>query len=163
VAEARPSGAAYDDPDTAPPPGAGAPPAYLRVTIGSRLYRAVLETAYAPETCALVRTLLPLRGKLLQSRWSGEAAWVALGRERQFELPWERQTSFPLPGHLLFYPGGTTQPEILLAYGASLFGSKVGQLVGNHFATLLTDPAGLGAIGQSVLWHGAQDFLMEPE
>jgi hypothetical protein len=44
---------------------------------------------------------------------------------------------FPLPNKSLCIPGGISETEILLAYGGVRFASKVGQLAGNHFLTIV--------------------------
>ena len=122
-----------------------------------------LEHGAAPRTCEAFLTLLPLRGSLLQARWSGESAWVPLGdRGLHLDLGPENATSHPAPGQLLLYPGGLSEVEILFPYGATLFASRVGQLAGNHFATL--DPEHLrhlAELGRRVVWEGAQDIAFE--
>jgi len=122
-----------------------------------------LEAAAAPRTCAAFLALLPLRASLLQARWSGESAWVPLGAADLGlgALGPENPTSHPAPGQLLLYPGGLSETEILLPYGATLFASRVGQLAGNHFATLATGREHLAEVGRRVLWHGAQDITFE--
>ncbi len=122
---------------------------------------ALLEHEAAPRTCAALLALLPLHGRLLQARWSGESAWVPLG-DLQLDLGPENPTSHPAPGQLLLYPGGLSETEILLPYGATLFASKVGQLAGNHFATLDGDARRhLAEIGRRVLWQGAHQITFE--
>src|SRR5262245_30672038 len=64
-----------------------------------------LETAAAPKTCAAFLEALPFRSKLVQARWSGEAAWIPLG-DRDFGVSFENHTSHPAPGQILLYPGG---------------------------------------------------------
>jgi hypothetical protein len=121
-----------------------------------------LEAGAAPRTCAAFLALLPLRASLLQARWSGESAWVPLGeRATELGLGPENPTSHPAPGQLLLYPGGLSETEILFPYGATLFASKVGQLAGNHFATLATGHEHLAELGRRVLWQGAQDIAFE--
>lgn len=152
----------YPDPD-ARPSAATEPwdgPRHLKITIGGRIYKAQLETERAPLTCRALLRLLPLQNKLLQTRWSGEAAWVPLG-SHEIDVPYENHTMYPLPGQLLLFRGGISQPELLLAYGVTAFGSKVGPLAGNHVATLVCAPEHLAVIGQLVLWEGAQDILIE--
>ena len=152
----------YPDPDARP--SAAEPwdgPRQLRITISGRVFEARLETDRAPLTCRALLGLLPLQNKLLQTRWSGEAAWVPLG-PRDIDVPYENHTMYPLPGQLLLFRGGISQPELLLAYGVTAFSSKVGPLAGNHAATIVGDPAQLAVIGQLVLWEGAQDILIEP-
>jgi hypothetical protein len=119
-----------------------------------------LEAVAAPRTCAAFVALLPLRASLLQARWSGESAWVPLGAAELGIGP-ENPTSHPAPGQLLLYPGGLSETEILFPYGATLFASKVGQLAGNHFATLATGHEHLAELGRRVLWQGAQDITFE--
>ncbi len=46
----------------------------LRITAAGYHFAARLEAAAAPRTVAAFRTLLPLRSKLIQARWSGKAA-----------------------------------------------------------------------------------------
>lgn len=153
---------AYPDPDARPKAmgNAWTGPRQLRITIAAHVFEARLETDRAPRSCRALVDLLPLRNKLFQTRWSGEATWVPLG-SHEFDLPYENHTTYPLPGHLLLFKGGISQPELLLAYGATAFSSKVGPLAGNHVATLVGDAAQLAIIGQLVLWEGAQDILIE--
>lgn len=66
------------------------------------------------------------------------------------------------PGHIILYPGGISETEILLGYGGVDFSSKMGQLAGNHFITLTSNLDKLQALGQLVLWEGAQDIRFEP-
>jgi hypothetical protein len=49
----------------------------------------------------------------------------------------------------------------LLAYGNVHFASKVGQLAGNHFLTIVEGLEHLRPLGQLVLWHGAQEIVFE--
>lgn len=73
----------------------------------------------------------------------------------------EHHTSHPAPGELLLYPGGLSETEILVPYGATLFASKLGQLAGNHFATIDDGRDQLPELGRLVLWEGAQDVVIE--
>jgi hypothetical protein len=132
----------------------------LAITAGPLSFRARLEEALAPETCAAVRRLLPLAGKLVQARWSGESAWVPLG-DLQTGVGPENANSYPAAGELLLYPGGLSETEILFPYGATCFASKMGQLAGNHFATIVEGGEGLRELGQLVLWEGAQEIRFE--
>ena len=65
------------------------------------------------------------------------------------------------PGEIILYPGGISETEILVAYGAVDFCSKVGQLAGNHFLTITAGREHLAALGKLCLWQGAQDILFE--
>ena len=120
-----------------------------------------LEEEKAPKTLAVLRRLLPLESKLVQARWSGESAWVPLGWELDLELGPENATTYPAPGELLLYPGGLSEVEILFPYGATCFASKMGQLAGNHFATVQAGQGQLGELGRRVLWEGAQDIRFD--
>jgi Protein of unknown function (DUF3830) len=73
----------------------------------------------------------------------------------------EDPTSYPAPGELLLYPGGVSEVEILFPYGDTCFASKAGQLAGNHLATVVEGLEHLGAIGERVLWEGAQPIRFE--
>ena len=109
---------------------------------------------------AAFRTLLPLRSKLIQARWSGEAAWIPFG-ELDLGLGPENATSYPAAGQLLLYPGGLSETEILFPYGPTCFASKMGQLAGNHFATITEGAEALVELGRRILWEGAQEILIE--
>jgi hypothetical protein len=76
-------------------------------------------------------------------------------------LGFENATSHPSPGELLFYPGGYSETEILFPYGATLFASKIGQLAGNHFLSVVSGRERLGELGRRVLWEGAQAIVFE--
>jgi len=101
--------------------------------------------------------MLPLKTQLIQARWSGEAAWIPLG-DLDLGLGYENHTSHPAPGELLLYPGGISETEILFPYGATLFASKMGQLAGNHFATIYEGNEQLKELGELVLRKGAQEI-----
>ncbi len=81
--------------------------------------------------------------------------------ERKLSLDFENHTSHPAPGMLLLYPGGISETEVLFPYGSTMFASKVGQLAGNHFATLTQGQEQLPEIGRLTLWEGAQDITIE--
>jgi hypothetical protein len=129
----------------------------LEITAGSFAFRARLEEELAPRTCAALRRLLPLEAKLVQARWSGESAWVPLG-DLETGLGPENASSYPGAGELLLYPGGLSETEILFPYGATCFASKMGQLAGNHFATIVDGSKELPELGRVVLWEGAQNI-----
>lgn len=132
----------------------------LRITAGKYTFRARLEEELAPQTCAAIRKWLPIRSKLVHCRWSGESTWVPMG-EKRLGVDYENHTSYPAPGHLLVYPGGISEMEILFPYGSTQFASKVGQLAGNHFATVVEGNEHLAEVGRLTLWEGAQDFTIE--
>ena len=132
----------------------------LVVTASELRFRARLEEELAPRTVAAFRRLLPLASRLIQARWSGEAAWIPFG-ELDVGVGPENATSYPAPGEILLYPGGISETEILFPYGPTCFASKAGQLAGNHFATIVEGAERLGELGELVLWHGAQRIRFE--
>jgi hypothetical protein len=93
-------------------------------------------------------------------RWSGEAVWVPMG-EMDLGLPPENATAYPSPGQILLYPGGISETEILIAYGATHFASKAGTLAGNHVLTITAGAEHLRTLGVRALWHGAQPLRIE--
>jgi uncharacterized protein DUF3830 len=129
----------------------------VEIKVGNLRFVARLETELAPKTCHAFQNMLPLDAQLIQARWSGEAAWIPFG-ELELGLGFENHTSHPAPGQLLLYPGGISETEILFPYGATLFGSKMGQLAGNHFATIYDGNDRLKDLGELVLWRGAQEI-----
>lgn len=132
----------------------------LRIAAGPFSFDARFETASAPRTCEAFRKLLPFDGKLIHVRWSGEGVWIPLG-DLDLKLGYENHTSHPAPGQIILYPGGMSETEILLAYGAVDFSSKVGQLAGNHFISLTSGLENLASLGRMTLWQGAQDVRFE--
>ena len=132
----------------------------LQITVGPMQFTARMEEADAPQTCAAFQKLLPFRNKLIHARWSGEACWIPLG-DFTLEVSYENHTSHPAPGDILFYPGGFSETEILFPYGGARFASKVGQLAGNHFLTVIDGREHLREMGRLVLWEGAQDIVFE--
>ncbi|HEV2968164.1 MAG TPA: DUF3830 family protein [Candidatus Dormibacteraeota bacterium] len=134
--------------------------ARIGIAVGALKFEARLESELAPKTCAKFVTMLPLRSRIIQARWSGEAAWIPFG-ELDLDLGYENHTSYPAPGQLLLYPGGISETEILFPYGGTVFASKMGQLAGNHFATIENGVEHLPALGKLVLWEGAQDIVFE--
>lgn len=129
----------------------------IHIQAGSFAFIGRLEEALAPKTCARFLSLLPYTNKVIHSRWSGEAVWIPLG-DLDLGLGIENATSHPSRGDILLYPGGFSETEFLFAYGSSCFASKMGQLAGNHFLTLVEGHENLMAFGQQVLWQGAQDI-----
>jgi hypothetical protein len=108
----------------------------LEIVSGDYRFVARLEEELAPATVAAFRRLLPLETRIIHARWSGESCWIPFG-ELDVGFGPENATCYPAPGHLLFYPGGVSETEILFPYGSTAFASKAGALAGNHFATVL--------------------------
>jgi hypothetical protein len=132
----------------------------LKLTIGEYVFKAEMHTEKAPETCRLLGETMPITGKVIQARWSGEAAWLQMDPYR-IEAPQENATSYPGRGQILYYPGGVSEKEILIPYGSACFASKFGLLPGNHFATIVEGHELLDEIGRRVLWEGAQSIKIE--
>jgi hypothetical protein len=134
----------------------------IRINAGPFTFGARMEVEAAPKTCAKFRSMLPYRQRIIHVRWSGEGCWIPLG-SLDLGLVYENATSHPAAGDVILYPGGASETEILLAYGAVRFSSKVGQLAGNHFLTIVEGRENLRTLGELVLWNGAQDILFSAE
>ena len=132
----------------------------LIVRAGDFDFNARLEDQLAPKTCEAFRRVMPFESHMIHVRWSGEAVWLPLG-DMSFGVGYESPTSYPAPGQIILYPGGISETEILLAYGAVRFASKMGQLAGNHFITLTSGLDHLPELGKTVLWKGAQEVRFE--
>lgn len=136
----------------------------LKITAGG--YEFLAEThPDAPQTVAAFLSLLPYTQKLIHVRWSGEGCWVPMGDYQLLlgddPIGFENHTSHPSVGDVLFYPGPYSETEIIMAYGACSFSSKLGQLAGNHFLTITHGKENLRALGVKTLWEGAQDVRFE--
>jgi hypothetical protein len=129
------------------------------ITAGPYQFLTTFE-ASAPKTVEAFRSLLPYRQKIIHVRWSGEAMWIPLG-ETDFGVPFENHTAHPAAGQILLYPGGFSETEILFCYGGVSFASKMGPLAANHFLTIVEGKENLRALGELVLWKGAQDVVFE--
>ena len=134
----------------------------IEIEVAGMRFVARLETERAPKTCARFVAMLPLATKIVQARWSGESAWIPFG-ELDLDLGYENHTSYPDPGQLLLYPGGISETEILFPYGSTVFGSKMGQLAGNHFATIYEGNELLPELGRIVMWEGAQEITFKEQ
>lgn len=132
----------------------------LRITASTFTFMARFEEEKAPQTCAAFRRILPFQQQLIQARWSGEACWIPLGNFK-LDVGYENLTSYPSRGEILFYPGGLSETEILFPYSSTHFASKVGQLAGNHFLTIVEGGDQLPSLGHTCLWQGAQPILFE--
>jgi hypothetical protein len=130
----------------------------LRITASGFELVARFEEESAPATVAAFRGMLPLESRIIHVRWSGEGGWIPMG-DLDVGLGAENATSYPSPGELVFYPGGVSETELLLAYGYVAFASKAGALAGNHFATVVEGGESLRELGRRMLWEGAQDIV----
>ncbi|MFB0994599.1 MAG: DUF3830 family protein [Paracoccaceae bacterium] len=132
----------------------------LKITAGPFTFDAKFETEAAPKTCSAFAKLLPYESQIVHVRWSGEGVWIPLG-DYDFGLDYENHTSHPAPGHIILYPGGISETEILLTYGGVAFSSKMGPLAGSHFITLTSNLDKLMELGNLVLWKGAQPIRFD--
>jgi hypothetical protein len=132
----------------------------IRIKAAQFEFIARFENERAPKTCAKFKTMLPYKERIIHVRWSGEGCWIPLG-ELNLDLSYENHTSYPAPGEIIVYPGGISETEILLAYGGVHFASKVGQLAGNHFLTVIEGREHLRPLGEMTLWRGAQEIVFE--
>ncbi len=130
-------------------------PTYLRIDVGDLRFRARMEAVLAPATCAAFMRLVPFEDRLVQTRWSGESAWIPMG-DLELGIGAENATSHPAPGQILLYPKSVSETEILFPYGVTSFASKFGPLQGNHFLTLVAGTDQLAELGRRVLYEGAQ-------
>ena len=131
----------------------------LSIRVGDLNFTARWEAA-APLTKEALRKMLPLRSKLIHCKWSGEGCWIPFGDEK-LPVGYENHTSHPAPGEIIVYTDDLSEGEILVAYGAVTFSSKLGQLAGNHFATIEAGGEQLKEMGRRALWEGAQDIVIE--
>lgn len=131
----------------------------ILITAGPFQFLAKFESE-ALNTVAAFKPLLPYHQKLIHVRWSGEGLWIPLG-EHDFHVSYENHTSHPAAGQILLYPGGFSETEILFCYGGVSFASKMGPLAANHFLTIIEGHEYLRALGELVLWKGAQDVTFE--
>jgi hypothetical protein len=132
----------------------------VRVIAGTYTFRGHFEEEAALRTVAAFRKHLPFTSKIIHVRWSGEGVWVPLG-DMSFGVGFENNTCHPAPGHVILYPGGVSETELLLAYGPVSFASKAGPLSGNHFLTLTEGLENLHTLGRKTLLEGQQDIHFE--
>ena len=99
--------------------------AEIRINAGAYSFRGRFETELAPKTCAAFRDHLPFKSKIVHVRWSGEGVWIPLG-DLDFGVGFENNTCYPAAGQIILYPGGVSETEILLAYGAVSFAADRG-------------------------------------
>ena len=108
----------------------------IRIKAGKFDFVARFESERAPKTCAKFRTHAAVQGAhhpcALERRRLLDSA-----RRPRPRAAYENHTSYPAPGEIILYPGGISETEILVAYGGVHFASKVGQLAGNHFLTIV--------------------------
>jgi hypothetical protein len=132
----------------------------IALKIGGLSFKAQLLEAEAPKTCSAFLSGMPIDGKVIHARWSGESVWFPMD-SIGIDAPPENQTSHPSRGDLLYYAGGISEKELLITYGSAIFSSKVGQLQGNYFASILIGLDKLMEMGKKTLWEGAQPIWID--
>src|SRR5918998_6394170 len=132
----------------------------VKITAGPFGFMARWERDKSPKTCEAFERLLPYRQKIIHVRWSGESCWIPLG-DYDLGVGFEDATSVPQAGGIPFFTGGCSETEILFPYSGTIFASKLGQLAGNHFLTVVEGQENLRALGELTLWEGAQDIVFE--
>ena len=130
----------------------------LAITAGGFQFGARLEEEAAPADRRRIPPPAPARVEIIHVRWSGEGGWIPMG-DLDVGIGPENATRYPSPGELIFYPGGVSETELLLAYGYVAFASKAGALAGNHFATIVEGNENLRELGRRMLWEGAQEIV----
>jgi hypothetical protein len=129
----------------------------IRIVIAELQFTARVEHSISPMTCNAFTAILPFRAKLIQSRWSGEAAWIPLA-DSDWGVGLENPTGRPAIGEILFHLADHSECEILIPYGRAAFRCKDGELRGNHFLTVVEGEQQLAKVGELVLWHGSQEI-----
>jgi hypothetical protein len=128
---------------------------FIGITIADLKFTARVERSLSPITCREFCAILPFHSRLVQARWSGEAAWIPLA-DFDLKVPRESVTGSPEAGEILFHPADHSECEILFPYGKSVFRCKHGPLVGNRFLTIVEGKQQLEKVGELVLWQGQQ-------
>jgi Protein of unknown function (DUF3830) len=121
-------------------------------------FAGTLELEAAPVAVAWLVKHFPLEGTVQHACWSGEAAWLPLNGMPHLEP--ENATSRPRPGQILLYAGTMSQAELLLPYGACVFASKAGSLVGSPVVALDGPLEDLRALGGLLIGKGVQPLKL---
>ena len=130
------------------------------ISAGGFTFKGHFELEAALKTCAAFKKRMPFKSRIIHVRWSGEGVWRR-SATWSFGVGFENNTCYPAPGHVILYPGGLSETELLLAYGPVSFASKAGPLSGNHFITLTSGLENLHTLGRKTLLEGVQDVLFE--
>lgn len=134
-------------------------PAAIWIVAAGMEFRALLHPD-APLPAAAFCKLLPLRQKLIHVRWSSEASWIPLG-DFQLGVDFENHTRYPSAGDVLYYPGGYSEVELLIAYGTCSFASRMGSPAGNNFMSIVDGRDRLCDLDARVLWEDGQEVQFE--
>tara|TARA_Y100000590_G_scaffold131481_1_gene150222 strand:+ start:8255 stop:8674 length:420 start_codon:yes stop_codon:yes gene_type:complete len=133
---------------------------YLHIKSKELSFKARLLWDVAPKTCEAILKILPLTGKLMQTRWSGFGVWIDLGEVQIEEVPFENNTIYLAKGELMFYPGFESMKEIVIPYDKVAFASKAGLLSANHFATI-ENLSEVSELGRRVIEEGLQPVIFD--
>lgn len=136
----------------------------IKITSGKFTFIGKLEEEQCPKTCAWFLNLLPYRETMIHVSWSGQASFIRL-QDLGHGVPFECATSRPSKGEVLMYPGNipTLQMggEIFLPWGGNVFACPNGNLVGNHFMTIIEGKEHLDEFGRTVHLQGGQEIVFE--
>jgi len=135
----------------------------LELEIGDRTFTASLLRDEAPESVERLESLLPLEDTVKHVRWSGYAIFVEDpgGADADLtDLPRENAFVCPSRGDVLLYPGYESVPELLVACGSTSFASPVGDLAGNHVATIDASRTELSDLEVDVLENGTKEITV---
>ena len=111
----------------------------VTIRVAHLRFTARFEEAAAPRTCTAFRALMPFSQQLIQTRWSGEAAWVPMG-DLDLGLAPENATSHPSRGDILLYPrGAKAKASVTLASGETITGELAYQ---DEFTIAVRDSSG---------------------
>ena len=133
---------------------------YLYIKSKELNFKAKLLWDDAPETCDAILKILPLTGKLMQTRWSGFGVWIDLGEVEIDEVPFENHSIYLAKGEIMFYPGFESMKEIVIPYDKVAFASKAGLHPANHFATI-EDSSDISELGRRVIEEGLQPVIFD--
>jgi hypothetical protein len=135
----------------------------IELEIGDRTFTASLLPDEAPESVERLEGLLPLETTVTHVRWSGYAIFVEDpgGDDVDLtDLPRENAFVSPSRGDVLLYPGYENVPELLIACGSTSFASPVGELAGNHVATIDASREELSEVEVDVLENGTKPITI---
>ncbi|MBY7144205.1 DUF3830 family protein [Virgibacillus sp. NKC19-3] len=135
---------------------------HIKMKSGDFTFTARLDEEGTPETSKWFLKQLPFKISVIQAAWSGPAFFTDLNWIG-FDVPFEKATSYPLPGQVIMYPGDErgNSGEIYIPYGGNCFACPRGQLAGNPFLIITEGVEQLEVFGRKVRWEGAQEIAFE--
>jgi hypothetical protein len=148
---------------------------HIKMASSKFTFIARLEEKKSPQTCKWFLNLLPFTGDMIQVLWSGFACFILLDSSSQYEglpatdvdhtVPFENPIRIPSKGEIIMYPGNMPHlqegGEIFMAWGPCKITCQNGNLMGNHFLTIVEGNENLEEFGITVLTKGAQTMCFE--